>query len=312
MDHSGPELDLLTPESIPDWDRIGFDALCPRCGYNLRTLSRPKCPECGLEFAWADVLRESGFKSEFLFEHHWRKKPFRSFFMTFVRSLRPKRFWSAVSIHDRLDTPGLLLYLLMVFPIFLLCFHSTALIIGYSLDWFVQPRQPNWSMTPFKIDLNYVLWEVTQMLKAIGGFQANPRIIEYIFYVVIVFAIPILAIFLLLASLHETLGRNKITRKQIFRVVAYAMPAVAAWGALLAIFCGLSEYLGMLFDYGGNTAEIACAIAFLLLSWVLISHFLAVGFRTYLHLPRPRILAYTVVFVGLLSDLTFVPLIARS
>ncbi len=44
-------------------DRDQDEARCPRCGYDLRGLPRPQCPECGLEFDAADwptgVLREN-------------------------------------------------------------------------------------------------------------------------------------------------------------------------------------------------------------------------------------------------------------
>lgn len=31
------------------------DIPCPGCGYNLRGLTVPRCPECGNEFDWADI-----------------------------------------------------------------------------------------------------------------------------------------------------------------------------------------------------------------------------------------------------------------
>lgn len=43
-------------------DVQGNDVFCPRCGYNLRGLTMPRCPECGLTFSgeqWGSgVLRE--------------------------------------------------------------------------------------------------------------------------------------------------------------------------------------------------------------------------------------------------------------
>jgi hypothetical protein len=49
-------------EPAPDRDVLASDVLCPRCGYNLRGLPQPRCPECGLTFPpeqWASgVLRE--------------------------------------------------------------------------------------------------------------------------------------------------------------------------------------------------------------------------------------------------------------
>jgi hypothetical protein len=34
---------------------LNEDVSCPKCQYNLRGLTVPRCPECGFEFAWADL-----------------------------------------------------------------------------------------------------------------------------------------------------------------------------------------------------------------------------------------------------------------
>lgn len=43
----------------PDSGTAVRDVHCPRCGYNLRGLTVPRCPECGLAFEFAEL--ESGF-----------------------------------------------------------------------------------------------------------------------------------------------------------------------------------------------------------------------------------------------------------
>lgn len=40
-----------------------IDLHCPGCKYNLRGLTRSRCPECGLEFRWEDLLRRSDQRS---------------------------------------------------------------------------------------------------------------------------------------------------------------------------------------------------------------------------------------------------------
>lgn len=35
------------------------DAACPCCGYNLRGLSKPDCPECGQAVTWASLLERT-------------------------------------------------------------------------------------------------------------------------------------------------------------------------------------------------------------------------------------------------------------
>jgi predicted RNA-binding Zn-ribbon protein involved in translation (DUF1610 family) len=40
----------------PDWEQVPFDVGCARCGQDLRGLTEPKCPTCGLEFDWATAV----------------------------------------------------------------------------------------------------------------------------------------------------------------------------------------------------------------------------------------------------------------
>jgi len=96
------DIAALLRDGRPDWEAITFDVLCGRCGYNFRMLTEPRCPECGLEFDWFTVLDESAGRSEFLFEHNWRKRPLGAWWQTVRRGLRPRRFWQQVSIHDRI------------------------------------------------------------------------------------------------------------------------------------------------------------------------------------------------------------------
>ncbi len=42
-------------EPWPDEGGLNEDVPCPKCQYNLRGLTVPRCPECGFEFTWADV-----------------------------------------------------------------------------------------------------------------------------------------------------------------------------------------------------------------------------------------------------------------
>ena len=80
------------PANSPDWDAIGRDVSCPLCGYNLRGLAEPRCPECGYAFAWADVLREDRPRHPYLFESHPEANVW-SFFRTLLGGLPPRRFW---------------------------------------------------------------------------------------------------------------------------------------------------------------------------------------------------------------------------
>ena len=41
---------------------------CYRCGYDLTGLPQPRCPECGLEFAWDDPRLRAVFHRGIAFE----------------------------------------------------------------------------------------------------------------------------------------------------------------------------------------------------------------------------------------------------
>ncbi len=82
-------------------------AECPRCGYNLDgTVStwttqcpiRGRCNECGLEFDWHRVFVLT--VHPWLFEYHWRRRPFSRFMQTVLYAFRPRRFWREVRLTD--------------------------------------------------------------------------------------------------------------------------------------------------------------------------------------------------------------------
>ncbi len=120
----------------PDWDQVPFAVECARCGHDLRGLTDPECPACGLTFAWSDavpikaltclecgyllyglretrcpecgqrfvwedVLREHHRRKEGLFEHRWRDRPVRSFVTSCRAALRPGTRWRRIHLHDR-------------------------------------------------------------------------------------------------------------------------------------------------------------------------------------------------------------------
>jgi len=49
-----PDFKVLEP---PGPEGLQHDLPCPRCRYNLRGLTLPRCPECGFEFRWEDIPR---------------------------------------------------------------------------------------------------------------------------------------------------------------------------------------------------------------------------------------------------------------
>ena len=108
IEHNVPALD----DAAPDWALVLDDIPCPRCGYNLRELTHRRCPECGLEFRWADVMDGANLRMNPLFEYQWRRRPVKSFLWTSWRLLLPWRIWRDVSITDPPRVGGLIVHLL--------------------------------------------------------------------------------------------------------------------------------------------------------------------------------------------------------
>ncbi len=82
---------------------------CPLCGYDLRGLVDPRCPECGFAFTWAELAAADRDRHAWLFEHG-RGRNLRTFAATYVRSAFPRRFWRRVTPANPVRLGRLLLY----------------------------------------------------------------------------------------------------------------------------------------------------------------------------------------------------------
>jgi len=51
------ETESHLPAGLPDDWVLDRDLPCPKCRYNLRMLSTPRCPECGTVFRWQELLQ---------------------------------------------------------------------------------------------------------------------------------------------------------------------------------------------------------------------------------------------------------------
>lgn len=124
-----------TTAAPPDWNAITQEVACPLCGYNLRGLLDPRCPECGYPFDWATVLHPEKYRHPYLFEQH-PSRPHVSFFRTLGHHLRPIKFWKTLEASHPVRPARILLYwsgccLLLVL------FGGLGLwnILGYPTSW---------------------------------------------------------------------------------------------------------------------------------------------------------------------------------
>lgn len=297
MSECGPETrDILQSNGSPDWEAISFDVLCSRCGYNLRTLTRARCTECGLEFDWRAVLVNAKHKNAFLFEHHWRSRPLRSWGTTAWRSVRPKRFWAEVSMHEDIKPIPLLTSLVLSVTTLFVALHGLAWASSRAIYLIAAVRRTR----PMRIsvvrsrflDLAYRLGELGSLPYTEGW--------SYVLWIGLAVAIPLAGALALLVALRQTMRRYRVRIIQMLRVVAYMATPVCLWCGLAYL---LTHYvLPSLFRF--KHFKSAMMVSFAVFAWGVFSWYLARGFKQYLHLPHAGILGMTAALVGLLAMAT--------
>jgi hypothetical protein len=120
----------------PDWPNFSRQILCPLCGYNLRGLIEPRCPECGHRSTWKDLSEGGNLPHPYLFEHH-PERNFRSLVRTLIRSLEPVTFWRRLRPSHAPNVRRLMVYwclvtiislsLLFLAPLILLTMYTIRL-----------------------------------------------------------------------------------------------------------------------------------------------------------------------------------------
>ncbi|HZL34456.1 MAG TPA: hypothetical protein VFC78_04040 [Tepidisphaeraceae bacterium] len=97
----------------PDWEQPGLEVVCPLCEYNLRGLTEPRCPECGYQFVWRELLDPARRVHPYLFEHK-RGLAIGAFFKTAWMNLRPGRFWRTLGPQQPSKPRRLIAYWIVV------------------------------------------------------------------------------------------------------------------------------------------------------------------------------------------------------
>ena len=106
------------PDSAPDWSKVTETIRCPLCEYELRGLTAPRCPECGFQFAWPEVLHADRRPHPYLFEHHPKRNMW-SFVRTKLAGFAPWRFWQTLKPTMPIVPRRLALYWFIHLPLLL-------------------------------------------------------------------------------------------------------------------------------------------------------------------------------------------------
>jgi len=241
MPAAPPDVAHLLENDAPAWARIDFDVLCSRCGYNLRTLTTPRCTECGLEFEWPHVLHQAGCRSEFLFEHNWRTRPIRSLFDTIWRARNPWRFWRSVSIHDRVH-PRPLIFMLLFSPVVMwLVLMPLAAWLGSTTRWFWSTflvmsgsRFGYRNFDPDPGTISYAVMTIGNRLNELTVFPLERPL--SVFVASLAMVVAHLAAMALVLTLRTSFRRIRIRAVHILRVVCYSAGPISLWWALATVF----------------------------------------------------------------------------
>jgi hypothetical protein len=124
--------------------------ICPKCGYDqsgeIATWETQcpldgRCPECGLRFAWADVLDPSRVDLIWYVEHAGSKRGMlRRTPATLFKLLIPNLYWRQVGVHTRIEFKGLIVWLLMIMAVL----HALAIVPVGIGNWLERTRYNAW------------------------------------------------------------------------------------------------------------------------------------------------------------------------
>lgn len=311
-------IERLLPGGEPDWSAITFDIHCPRCGYNLRTLTHPRCPECGLVVDWHEAIAHAMAQSELLFEHAWRRRPIRSWLKTFWWAVRPASFWDRISIHDRVQVLPLFVYWIIAFGVCLAILHVTCGLFSFLLAHVLSARGNQPSLTleriqyqldrvatmPLTRDYRYLLW-----LAGIISFQVGTAGV--------------------LLALRQTWFKFHIRTAQVVRVIAYALTPLMASAVLIGLVLagafplyalsgpvpflpymnytndsGQTRYFVPVSMRSGLSTPLQAAALYgaMALTMIIAMYSISLGLSRYLRLPHARrVAAVTVLTASLLA-----------
>ena len=263
-----------TADAAPDWSGPDApDLACPLCGYNLRGLVEPRCPECGYAFAWRELLSPAFREHPYLFEHakaHLR----RSFWKTATAGLRPARFWTSIHPTQPSRVRRLLIYWFACAAVYLIGLGCVA--FGWLWVLAREYDMPLTRMSAYEW-LGWA-WAVAWML------------------------LPLAWPWLTLAALmvfRVSMRRARVKSAHVMRCVLYSFDGIFWIGALFIVFGTWGAWAGDARGWDRNLVPTTATA--LMLGTILMAVRLAVAYRLYLRFDRPVATVLTSqVIVGLL------------
>jgi len=232
----------------------------------------------------------------FLFEHNWRRRPIRSFFATWFASLRPRRFWNHVALHETPRVRPLVALVLIVavlsFAIFLGLVNAGAWATsGYTLPQWL----PSTGLDSALSSLHWFLQGIRDPRDWLDP-ETGGALLWFA-------GVQVAGTWVFLAALRQTLGRCRVRAVQLLRVVAYATIGTSL--LMLPTVLVLFWVVGEAFPWGRwyGTLGLLALLLPLFVPCLMFGYFVTVGLRDYVKLPRPWALGLTASFTASLAAL---------
>ena len=207
--------------TAPDWETVTHDVKCPLCGYNLRGLTEPRCPECGYPFEWDKILNPNAYRHPYLFEHYPNRNV-RSFFLTLFHQRKPRQFWKQLDANLPTAPRRIVLYwflytLAIIAPVIVGLIQTIR-----SYNGFFPISSPN-------------LW--ADIWRDVSQFQARPLLTG----LVLMAGFPWLN-FLALMVFQQSMRRSRIRPVHVLRCAIYSGDVIFWYAIGIAIAFALADF----------------------------------------------------------------------
>ncbi len=284
-------IDRGPTSGAPDWNTLGVALHCPRCGYDLRMLPQPRCPECGLQFEWAELITAVRTQNECpLFEYQWRRRPVRSFLRTVGRALLPWRLWSRMSLAWEPQVRPLFVLAAFMVLLFAVC----SLGVEYARD-------------------ACAAWQFTLLTgRAYPGPVWRPDLVAHVGEVTghLLWA---LFVWGLLQIYQQTIAKYQLRQRQLLRVIVLAWVGLLAWQTVSRLTTtAFALYLALLHASRGTWYPLTWTreqVWTTLLPYVVFTLSLCLGLSTYLRIRRGWAMSLATMIIIVLALIAPVPAI---
>lgn len=307
----------------PDWDQVPFDVACARCGGDLRGLTEPTCPACGLEFEWSEAvpieeltclhcgyhlygLREtrcpecgSPFTWEHVldvyrrrnkpfFEYRWGRRPIRAFVRTWFWALRPGKLWGKFEIQDPPQPIPLLVLAVMGLMALVVSFSVLAGLQRWLSIWYGMRKARPGSWGPGWFDLPRFIFD---------AFTDSAPTLALLATLWVVTSFAALMVF------RQSMWRWKVRTVHVLRVWAHAVPLM-----LVTVVLGVAMLSYLSIFWRSSHWEIAMELVLVMLP-VHVIWSLRCGYRRYLRMPHALAVAVASQLMAMLATITIYDMI---